>query len=161
MEQPPPRVGVGGALGARGVALALFLLCPGTWVVAIVRGEPQRAGAGTRRGAAGVGSAAGEMPEAPNKTRLHLACTSLGAGERGRRGREREARAGSEPPRSGMGLRPRPSASRSLGPLLPAHPAAAAKSELAPLPRLHRTKPSPSPEPALTVSKVTGASSAC
>lgn len=126
--------------------------------------ESQRVGEGSEGGAAGVGSSAGEMPKNQNKTRFHFVCTSLGAGEHGREGgrgrrtptesRRAQPRACGhvppQPPQQPLPL-PRP-------PLLPAHPASPAKSELA---RLPRTKPSPIPEPELTVSKVTGASSAC
>lgn len=158
-----------GWFGCQGVFLAFFFFsCPSTWVVPIVKGESRRVGEGTgeKGGAAGIGSAAGEMPKKQNKTRFHFVCTSLGAGERGREGgrgrrappesRRAQTRACGhvppQPPRQPLPL-PRPP--------LPAHPASPAKSELARLPRLRRTKPSPIPEPALTVSKVTGASSAC
>lgn len=165
-EQLLPRVADWGWFGCQGVFLALFCCRPSTWVVPIVKGSHGGLEKGAEGGAAGVGSAAGEMPKNQNKTRFHFVCTSLGAGEHGREGgrgrrtptesRRAQTRAcGHVPPQPPQQPFPLPR------PPLPAHPASPAKSELARLPWLRRTKPSPIPEPELTVSKVTGASSAC
>lgn len=162
-------VAQGGRLGVvwvPGGIFGLILLLPKHLGRADCKRESRRVGKGSEGGAAGVGSSAGEMPKNQNKTRFHFVCTSLGAGERGREGgrgrrtptesRRAQTRAcGHVPPQPPQQPFPLPR------PPLPAHPASPAKSELARLPRLRRTKPSPIPEPALTVSKVTGASSAC